>query len=377
MSDKNTNAENILSTLSAAEILTLRLKKIYENFGYSKFCMNRFEPYDIYRENKNFLSGGGIITFTGQNGRLMALRPDVTLSIVKSIEPGAQKKLYYHENVFRAQESAPGDFREISQLGLESIGAADDYSIAEVVMLARESLALIGEYTLNLGHMGILSGLAQYAGLSGAAALLPIFTKKDRSALTAMITENAVSADRAAPLWLALSLSLPLGAEMAELNPLCVNEQTTLAVAELRRLAELLPPTTGGSINIDFSAANDPDYYNGITLAGYIKKAGSAVLAGGRYDRLLQRFSKPQPGLGFALYLSELDRTLGSVKTGPDVCLIYGDLPPKTVQNALSRLIAEGKTVLASKNPPDCPTGTILTLTADGEMIPGKEKADE
>ena len=46
--------------------------------------MSRFEEYDFYARNKDFLVSDRIITFTDSRGRLLALKPDVTLSIIKS-----------------------------------------------------------------------------------------------------------------------------------------------------------------------------------------------------------------------------------------------------------------------------------------------------
>ena len=76
----------------------------------------------------------------------MALKPDVTLSIVKNTagaDTGLQK-LYYNENVYRVSPGAKA-FRELMQVGLECIGTIDDYCISEVVLLAAESLLTVSE----------------------------------------------------------------------------------------------------------------------------------------------------------------------------------------------------------------------------------------
>ncbi|MDR0489775.1 MAG: ATP phosphoribosyltransferase regulatory subunit, partial [Oscillospiraceae bacterium] len=61
----------------------MSLRSLYRQFGYTQYRMSRFEEYGLYAKNKAFLASGDIITFTGAGGKLMALRPDVTLSIVK------------------------------------------------------------------------------------------------------------------------------------------------------------------------------------------------------------------------------------------------------------------------------------------------------
>src|SRR5699024_571669 len=110
-------------------------------FGYVHFKMNKFEEYDLYVTNKDFLASGNIITFTGSNGRLLALKPDVTLSIVKNYKdvPGTVEKVYYNENIYRAAKDTK-IYKEIMQMGLECIGDLDIYNICEVLVLAAKSL---------------------------------------------------------------------------------------------------------------------------------------------------------------------------------------------------------------------------------------------
>ena len=59
------------------------LKELFDQYGYRYYKMRKFEEYSLYMENKNFLSNEYIITFN-HNGKLLALKPDVTLSIVKN-----------------------------------------------------------------------------------------------------------------------------------------------------------------------------------------------------------------------------------------------------------------------------------------------------
>ena len=61
-----------------------RLNRLYEQYGYRKFKMSRFEDYDLYAQNRDFLRQDRIITFTDADGALKALKPDITLSIMKN-----------------------------------------------------------------------------------------------------------------------------------------------------------------------------------------------------------------------------------------------------------------------------------------------------
>lgn len=125
-----------------------RLEALWRRFGYAPYKMSRFEEYELYVRNKDFLQSDRVITFSGKDGRLLAMKPDVTLSIVKNAPeaPGAVRKVYYRENVYR-QDRDSGAFKEILQAGLECVGDLGAYEAAEVVYLAAKSLEAIGPGT--------------------------------------------------------------------------------------------------------------------------------------------------------------------------------------------------------------------------------------
>ena len=102
--------------LTNEEKISFALRSLYHRRGFVPYRMSKFEEYELYMKNKDFLRSPQVITFTDTNGKLMALKPDVTLSIVRSYRhiPGQTQKLYYDENVYRVSESA-GAFREIRQ----------------------------------------------------------------------------------------------------------------------------------------------------------------------------------------------------------------------------------------------------------------------
>ncbi|MBQ8882326.1 MAG: ATP phosphoribosyltransferase regulatory subunit, partial [Clostridia bacterium] len=119
------------------------LRSLYAKYGYLPYKMSKFEEYDLYVKNKDFFLGDGVITFNDNGGKLLALKPDVTLSILKNGAKDKQnQKVYYNETVYR--KSADGNFKEIMQVGLENIGILTPYDIFETVYLAVKSLVEIG-----------------------------------------------------------------------------------------------------------------------------------------------------------------------------------------------------------------------------------------
>ena len=160
----NISAKN----LKSEERASLSLRALYAKYGYAQYKMSKFEEYDLYVRNKDFLISDGVITFTDTNGKLMALKPDVTLSIIKNCKeaPGTVQKMYYDENVYRVSGSTK-NFREIMQVGLECIGDIDAYCASEVIMLAGMSLASLSDgWVLDISHIGILNEAVDSLGLS-------------------------------------------------------------------------------------------------------------------------------------------------------------------------------------------------------------------
>ena len=183
-----------LTRFSPAERCTLQLRALYEQAGYRKFRCARFEEYSLYQQNQKFLSDAQVITFTDLDGKLRAIRPDVTLSIAKNAQPapGECKRYYYTEQVCRPSRESH-TFAEISQMGLECIGAVDADRQAEVVRLAVDSLASLGTRTfLEVSHMGYLTGLLDALGVDAAARPRLV----DPPPLPTQVTSGSIMASR-------------------------------------------------------------------------------------------------------------------------------------------------------------------------------------
>ena len=302
-----------LNILKPQERVSLQLRLLYERAGFSKYHMGRFEEYGLYQENRRFLSSEQVITFTDLDGRLLALKPDVTLSIAKNaqVESGGCGRYYYMENVYRpSQESHT--FREISQMGLECIGAVDDGATAQAVSLALRSLALTErDFLLEISHMGFVTGLFDAVGAGEAArpTLLTCIRDMNRQELQKAAAAACLSRQGTDALCRMGELAGPWEQVLAAAEPLALNAAMGDALTELRTLCEALEGTDGtANVKLDLSLVNDMEYYNGLVLQGYLAGLPRAVLRGGRYDPLAEQFRPGARAIGFALYLDELDR---------------------------------------------------------------------
>lgn len=348
--------ERILKTEEKA-ILTLR--QLYRQYGYTPYKMSRFEEYDLYVRSKDFLVSDQIITFSGDRGRLMALKPDVTLSIVKNApeEPGIIQKVYYNENVYR-------DYREIMQAGLECVGDLGSYEIAEVVLLAAKSLSLLGEtYVLDISHMGLLSALLESCGFEEAAKkqAMTCIRRKSLHELRALCTEDAA--------WEKLrSLTLCHGQDPAAIRPILSTAEELAAWEELNNLWSILETDgCGGHIRLDFSVGNNMRYYSGVVFRGYLAGIPSSVLSGGQYDKLPKRLGRNARAIGFAIYVDLLQGE-GTCLDVDTLILHDGTVSPQTLTAAAEEAAKNG-TVLVSRRIPTGRSWKNLIRYEKGERI--------
>lgn len=335
------------TVLKKEERVAVALRSLYKKYGYTPYKMSKFEAYDLYAKNKDFLVGEGIITFTDTDGKLLALKPDVTLSIIKNAGGENEKqKVYYNENVYRISGETK-QFKELMQVGLECIGALGVYDIYETLTLACASLAEISkDFVLDISHLGILAGVFDEIGAGDAfnQKAQRLLAEKNLHELKTLCAEFGVEEVKAKKLFTLVSAYGDMDKVLSVLKPLCTAQKSAEAYAELVTVCTLLKSSAyADKIRLDFSVVNDMKYYNGIVFKGFIDGVYKSVLSGGRYDRLMARMHKSTGAIGFAVYLDLLE---GFQETRSaydvDTLVLYDDTTKieslvQTVENASSK----------------------------------------
>ena len=362
--------------LKNEEKIIFLLRALYAGFGYRQYKMSKFEEYDLYARNKDFLISDNIITFTDTNGKLMALKPDVTLSIVRATreQAGTVSRVFYDENVYRVSKGSHA-YKEILQTGIECIGDIDAYCVSEVLYLAAKSLQTIsGHYLLNISHLGIVSGLLDELCLSADARreAVRLIGEKNLHELTALLEKAGTFGEneRATESVKAKSpdgINLTPGGKLLRILDTTGTPAEVLgmlrecgcdehSVRELEDLTALLESTDAAEhLVIDFSVINDMNYYNGIVFKGYIEGVPTGILSGGQYDRLLRKMGKRAGAIGFAVYMDFLERFLERDEDHDvDIVLLYGEeTEGQLLFSAVRQLTGEGYSVSAQKTLPD------------------------
>ncbi len=352
------------------------LRSLYEKYGYAQFKMSKFEEYDLYVRNKDFLVSDNIITFTDTNGKLMALKPDVTLSIIKSSDEanGCTQKEYYNENVYRTPKSS-ASFKEIMQVGLECIGNIDTYSIFEVLSLAAESLKIISEdFVLDISHMGVITGLMKDLSLDSESEkeIMKCMGEKNAHQILEICERNGVCKEKAQKIAELTCVYGSIKDVTKKLEDL-IGDDGKDALNELIMVANLLETCGyGDRLHIDFSVINDMNYYNGIVFKGFINSIPEGILSGGQYDKLMKKMNKKSRAIGFAVYPDFLER-LGDNKKDYDIdtLILYDDKSDIGVlTNTIKMMTEGGKSASAQREiPPKLKYKQLLRLNARGLEI--------
>ena len=328
------------------ERFSIALQSLYRRYGYIPYKMSRFEEYDLYVRNKDFLVSDQIITFSDRSGRLLALKPDVTLSIVKNApeQPGVVQKVYYNENVYR-------DYREILQTGLECVGDLGDYEIAEVVLLAAKSLQLMeGSWVLDISHMGLLAAVLDDSGLSREQQNLAMeyLHRKNIHQL------KALCGDR--PVWEQLSAIAACrgGREaLGQLETVLTTDAQKQELQQLKRLWQVLEASgCGDSVRLDFSVGNNMRDYSGVVFRGYLEGVPASVLSGGQYDKLPRKMGRNAKSIGFAVYLDRLENR-EEEPFDVDTLILHDGTADPLVLTAAAEEAAEKGSVLVTRELPE------------------------
>ncbi len=344
-----------MTNLKQEEKVWWQLRDLYERYGYKNHRMSKFEEYLFYAKNIKFLESDQIITFTDFDGKLMALKPDVALSIIKNTKAtrAAPEKLFYNEKVYRVSKQA-GQFREISQIGLEYIGEVTRYATAEVIKLALKSLEVIQEdYILNISHMGYMKAFFDHieADYLLRQNLLSCLSRKNRSELDKVLGGTALAEESVAHFKEFIGLSGKLTDCVYKVKALAVNKAMQEAAAELESICYTLGAQSERII-LDFSLVNETGYYNGVLFHGFIKNVPRAVLKGGRYDNLLAKMDKEElQAIGFAVYFDGLDRYLKvPYEYMIDTVVLYDeDSDPALLNETIEHLAESGQKVRAER----------------------------
>lgn len=358
------------SILKKDEKIICELRSVYHRYGYVPYAMSKFEDYEFYIQNKDFLVSDRVIAFNDTNGKMLALKPDVTLSVIKSGKDleGAKQKVYYNENVYRVSKTTHR-YKEIMQTGLECIGDIDYYDIFEVIFLAAESLSKISDnFSLVISHLDILSDILKSASdnPSFQKEAISCIAGKNAHDLRKLCEKYGVAEDKTEAV-IALTRIYGRREDVIEKIKAFANAEQISALNKLSDFLSTCPYSE--KIQFDFSVVDDMNYYNGFIFKGFADGIASEILSGGQYDNMMRKINRTSSAIGFAIYLDLLDKNIPDEDFDFDVLLLYGkENDPLTVAEKVREITEKGLSCNARKViPQKGKFKEIIDMRGDGQ----------
>ena len=298
--------KNYIKNMSKKDLVLLNIRKMYDSYGYKKISLPSFEEYDLYNENKDFIDRN-VLTVMSPNGKLLALRPDITLSVAKKVSKDQSlkySKIYYQENTYNLTKYV--GYEEDEQLGIELIGKESTFLDFEIINLAVKSLDIINKKSMIvLSHAGFISSIFENFDLEYEIKeqILDCINRKNSHDIQKILKRNEHISENVKKLIYKIpELSGNLENIEKELLKYEINGNTKKILSELKQLNSLLMKFYKKSkIIFDFSVVKNLNYYNGIILQGYIEGFPNVILTGGRYDKLFEKFGVDTGAVGFAI----------------------------------------------------------------------------
>ena len=222
-----------------------------------------------------------------------------------------------------------GTFKEILQVGVESVGQIDPYAEAEVIALAAKSLEILSEdYVLDLSDVSFIRCLLGGMNLSQGdqEQALALIAQKNAPGIQAMADRGILSAQDAQAIQELMGIYAPLKEGIAQAGRLARDNQSGEILRQLSVTASMLEAFgLNGRIRLDFSLVNSMDYYNGVIFQGFLPNIPFPALSGGRYDNLPRKMGKQVGAIGFALYMGRLEQYFSQERQyDADLLLTYG-----------------------------------------------------
>ncbi|HEX5505777.1 MAG TPA: histidine--tRNA ligase [Thermomicrobiales bacterium] len=293
------------------------LREVFERHGYEPLDTPALEAAATltgkYGEDEKLL-----YTFRDHGGREVGLRYDLTVPLARVAALHANElvlpfKRYHIGPVWRADRPQRGRYREFFQCDVDTVGSPSMLADAEAVATVAEALERLGfpEFTIQINHRGIISGLARLAGVPDAQAAtihraVDKLEKIGAAGVRQDMLDRGVPADAADRVLEIVTHEGSDAAVLAELRRRAGDDaEVAGGIAELEQLLAFL---AGLGVRRDRYAVRlamirGLDYYTGpvFEIAVERPKVGS-VGGGGRYDGLIGLFSgRDVPATGFAI----------------------------------------------------------------------------
>lgn len=343
-----------------------KLSTVLHLYGYQDIQTPTFEYDDVFRKEIGSTSTKELYRFFDREGNILTLRPDITPSVARAAATLFETedfpiRLCYAGNTFTNHTSYQGRLKENTQLGAELIGLDSIEADAEMLAMVVDGLKRTGlkEFQVNIGHVDFIQSLLEATGLEDDEMdeIRTLINNRNYFGVEEILDNRSVkeSVKEAFHILPELIGGPEILESAARIAP---SAEARLAVTRLQQIYKLLRLYKAEDhVTFDLSMSGSYGYYTGIIFRAYTYGTGDAVVRGGRYDHLLEKFGKSTPSIGFAIIIDELMSALNrqkiSVQTAKRNLLVYTEATEKWAVSLARSFRAKGKNIEMLKREPE------------------------
>jgi len=292
------------------------IEKFYsvtEKFNFHQVQTPIIEHQDLFTrsvgEHTDIVSKE-MYSFTDKGDSTICLRPEATSSIARMVASEYQSgsmKISTHGPMFRRERPQKGRYRQFHQINLENMGEKSPYLDFEIILIANN---LLNELGIDKKHFKlILNSLGSQEDQKNYSKILINYLSQYKSKLS----ETSLSRLEKNPLRI-LDSKDEQDKEILQNAPFISENLSQESTHYFNQLIELLE-NNGIDFTIDHKLVRGLDYYTDTAFEFQTNedKRQNAILAGGRYDKLISLIStRDIPGIGWA---AGVERLMSLVQT--------------------------------------------------------------
>ena len=357
--------ESLPDEAEKLEALRRHLIDLYATWGYRLVMSPLVEYLESLRVGMGTQLDLQTFKITDQlNGRMMGVRADITPQVAridahrlsKGDKNAGVNRLCYMGTVLRTRSEEQGGSRSPVQVGAELFGHAGIESDFEIISLMLETLHSldVNDLVLDLGHVGIASGLADHAKLDNQQKedYFDMLARKSIPEIEKWVAEQKLSLSISEML---LALPLLSGStdviKSASSKLKSAGKSVLDALDHLQNICDLLGSTFPDlKLHIDLAEMRGYAYHTGIMYMVYLPGRGTCIAQGGRYDGIGEAFGNSRPAIGFSTDLRTLANLSFESTSLVNSLGVNGILAPYVMDEALDVVIndlrAQGEQVI-------------------------------
>lgn len=305
-----------------------KIQHVFSLYGYQSIETPVFEFFDIFKKERGSVGSQGMYKFFDRDNNTLVLRPDMTPPIARCVakyymDETKPLRLCYLGPTFINGTSYQGRLKESTQTGAELIGDDTADADAEMIAMVIDALKETGlkEFQVELGQVEFYRGLVEESGMNEETQeqLRILIENKNYFGVEELLSEQTMGEDLKK-----LFLKLPeLFGDIDQIRlakSMTTNERALGAIHRLEEVQEILDSYgLGAYVSYDLGMLSKYSYYTGIIFKAYTYGTGEYIVAGGRYDKLLEQFGKKAAAVGFAIMADQLLLALSRQKIRIDV----------------------------------------------------------